>query len=131
MKAANLKNAQSIGCSMRRLRHALEPVTGSAPAAEEIAFHLAELKPELRRMVRLLSKVEKAQGITPGDVAALLYLLGVHWPYHLGELQKGMKLRSVVRYAGQARAAKSAGVAGGLRVPAVRPNDGRRRKPGV
>ena len=93
------KNAQknSVGYSMRRLRRALEPLS-AAKTAEEIAFHLAELKPELSQLIDLLNKIEKQQSITPSAMKAILYFVDVHWPYHFKELRKLVKKRRITQF---------------------------------
>lgn len=101
MKAVQLKRKHAICYSMSRLRTALEPAVTSA-LAEEIAFHLAELKPELRQLVALLNRMEKESSITPSSMNAVLYFVDVHWPYHFKELRKLIKNRAIVRYASSA-----------------------------
>jgi len=98
MKDSKTHRTPEIGSSMRRLRAALLPVTTST-TAEEIAFHLAELKPELRQLLNLLDQIEKYPPITPAAMNAVLYFVDVHWPYHFNELRKLMKMRAIVRYA--------------------------------
>lgn len=106
MMNINTQKKPPIGYSMRRLRNALENITSSS-SAEKIAFHLAELKPELSQLFDLLNKVEQQQSVTPSAINTIMYFFEVHWPYHMGKLQKLMKRRCIVRFAESARIAPS------------------------
>jgi len=67
--------------------------------AESFAFHLAELKPELKRMVNLLEEVEKTEKVTPHAAKKILYFVESHWPYHFKALKKLATTPTLVRYA--------------------------------
>lgn len=98
MKAKNCVKKKSIGHTMRRLRISFESIV-SVSIAEQIAFHLAELKPEIILLNHLLDKIEKQNKITPKDIAKMMYFFENHWPYHLGKLKKLMKNRTLTTFA--------------------------------
>ena len=98
MKTKNTQESSSVGYSMRRLRKALTPLS-TTETVDGIAFHLAELKPELRQLVDLLNEVEKQQSITPSTMKAILYFVDIHWPYHFKELRKLVNTRGITQFA--------------------------------
>ena len=88
MKNYNVKiKARLIALSMHRLRQAFEAIMEPS-IAEELAFHLADLKPEFITVARLLGEVEKTGTINPDTAYTILAEITVHWPYHLNEIRK-------------------------------------------
>lgn len=83
---------------MRHLRHAFEAIT-HPQTAEKIAFHLAEVKPELSQMIDLLTQIEETEKITPVALQKMIYFLEVHWPYHFKALKKLAANPKLAQYA--------------------------------
>jgi hypothetical protein len=79
---------KKIAASMRSLRLAFEPLVAKSTHAEELAFHLADIKDELAVVSRLVEKIIKSRHATHREFAILIALVGVHWPYHLSNIKR-------------------------------------------
>lgn len=79
---------RKIASAMRSLRVAFEPFVAKPIHAEELAFHLADIKDELAVVSRLLEKIIRSRRVTHREFATLTALVGVHWPYHLSNIKR-------------------------------------------
>lgn len=82
---------------MRRMRRAFERIT-DASSAEKIAFHLAELKPELSQLADLLTRVERTGRVAVTAFRRMTYFLLAHWPYHIKALMRLLDSPSLAQY---------------------------------
>jgi hypothetical protein len=90
-KLANTEpSGESIGVRMRRLRIAFAKRLNEA-AAEEVAFHLAELHPEMVELLALIARVETIGRLSSKDLSRIEYFFCDHWPYHVGLLRKKLE----------------------------------------
>jgi hypothetical protein len=72
---------------MRRLKIALAKKLND-DLAEDMAFHLADLRPEMAELLASIARIEKTGRLGGNDLDRMGYFFCDHWPYHLSLLRR-------------------------------------------
>jgi len=78
---------QDIVRSCSRLATALEPLLKDPESAMLIARNLADIKPELAELDKLLSDVERTGVMEESQLQHIYQFLCIHWMYHACEIK--------------------------------------------
>ena len=94
----------TVGATMRALRAAIAGSIHSDEAAEEIAFHIADIVGDFPAVLALLEAGKKGEKVSLEQLDDALSLICVHWEYHQKALRQ---LRRKVKAPGTGESATS------------------------
>ena len=80
--------AHRVAVEMRALRVAFNGVGMLDRQAEELAFHLAEIRTEMLQMAGMIEEICRRQKCTTKEFDRLVSVLAVHWGYHFPKIRR-------------------------------------------